>query len=69
MAGKPVATVGSNHTCPMCSGTTPHVGGPITQGITGVTINGKPVATIGSICTCAGSPDTIVTGNPFVLIN
>ena len=69
MAGKPAATVGSNHTCPMCSGTTPHVGGPITQGEPNVLFNGKPVATVGSLCICNGGPDTIVTGNPTVLIN
>ncbi len=69
MAGKPAATVGSNHICPMCSGTVPHVGGPITQGEPTVLFNGKPVATIGSMCTCVGPPDTIVQGNPTVLIN
>jgi uncharacterized Zn-binding protein involved in type VI secretion len=69
MAGKPAATVGSNHTCPMCSGTTPHVGGPITQGEPNVLFNGKPVATMGSMCTCVGPPDMVVQGNPTVLIN
>lgn len=69
MAGKPAATVGSNHTCPMCTGTTPHVGGPITQGEANVLFNGKPVATMGSMCTCVGPPDMIVQGNPTVLIN
>ena len=69
MTGKPAATVGDNHTCLMCSGTVPHIGGPITQGSPNVFINDKPVATIGSICTCIGPPDTIVTGNPTVLIN
>lgn len=69
MAGKPAATVGSNHTCPMCSGTTPHVGGPVTQGESNVLFNGKPVATMGSMCTCVGPPDTIVQGNPTVLVN
>lgn len=68
MAGKPAATVGSNHTCPMCTGTTPHVGGPITQGEPTVLFNGKPVATMGSMCTCVGPPDTIIQGNPTVLI-
>lgn len=69
MAGKPAATVGSNHTCPMCSGTTPHVGGPITQGEPTVLFNGKPAATMGSMCTCIGPPDTVVQGNPTVLVN
>ncbi|MEQ3500671.1 PAAR domain-containing protein [Tenacibaculum sp. SSH1-16] len=65
----PVATVGSMHVCPMCSGTTPHVGGPIAQGETNVLANGKPVATIGSMCTCVGPPDTIAQGFPNILIN
>ena len=69
MAGKPVATVGSNHVCPMCSGTVPHVGGPVTLGETNILINNKPVATQGSMCTCAGPPDTIIQGNPSVLFN
>ncbi len=69
MAGKPIATVGSNHTCPMCNGTVPHVGGPITQGEANILINNKPAATIGSICTCVGPPDTIVQGNASVFFN
>ncbi|MBL3658285.1 PAAR domain-containing protein [Fulvivirga sp. 2943] len=69
MAGKLAATVGSNHTCAMCTGTTPHVGGPITQGEPNVLFNGKPVATIGSMCTCVGPPDMVVQGNPTVLVN
>lgn len=70
MTGKPVATIGSMHVCPMCSGTVPHVGGPIVgPGSPNVLINGKPAAIIGDICTCAAVPDTIVQGNPTVLIN
>lgn len=69
MSGKPAAIVGSNHQCPMCSGTVPHVGGPVTQGSPNVLINGKPAVTIGSICSCVGPPDTVVTGNSTVLIN
>ncbi len=69
MSGKPAATAGSNHQCPMCSGTTPHVGGPIINGSINVLINGKPTARIGDKCTCVGPPDIIVQGNPIVLIN
>ncbi|OED34893.1 hypothetical protein AB832_06735 [Flavobacteriaceae bacterium (ex Bugula neritina AB1)] len=69
MAGKPAATVGSNHTCPMCSGTIPHVGGPIVQGEATVLFNNKPAATLVSMCTCVGPPDTIAQGNPTVFIN
>lgn len=70
MAGKPIATVGSNHACPMVTGTTPHVGGPIVgPGSSNVFINGKPVALMGDTCVCTGAPDTIVEGEPTVLIN
>lgn len=70
MAGKPIATVGSMHVCPMCTGTVPHVGGPVSgPGASNVLINGKPAALVGDMCTCVGPPDVIVQGNPFVKIN
>ncbi|GAO27764.1 PAAR domain-containing protein [Geofilum rubicundum] len=70
MAGKPVATIGSMHVCPMISGTVPHVGGPVTgPGAPNVLINGQPVALMGDMCVCAGGPDTIAQGEPGVLIN
>lgn len=67
MAG-PAATVGSMHVCPMCSGTVPHVGGPVTGGVPTVLIGGKPAAVMGDMCTCIGPPDTIVQGKATVLI-
>ena len=70
MAGKPIATLGSMHVCPMCTGTVPHVGGPIIgPGASNVLINGKPAALVGDMCTCVGPADVIVQGNPFVKIN
>ncbi|TAJ15403.1 paar repeat-containing protein [Marinilabiliaceae bacterium JC017] len=70
MAKQQIATVGSMHVCPMCSGTVPHVGGPITgPGMPGATINGQPIAVVGDLCTCVGPPDTIVQGCPGVTIN
>ncbi|MGG6231213.1 PAAR domain-containing protein [Tenacibaculum sp. SDUM215027] len=69
MSKKPVATLGGNHQCPMCSGSTPHVGGPISKGEQNVLINGKPVATLGSLSTCNVGIDTVVTGNSSILIN
>ncbi|CAM1348181.1 HET-C-related protein [Tenacibaculum ascidiaceicola] len=65
----PIATVGSMHTCPMCSGSTPHIGGPIIKGEPNILINNKPAATMGSLCTCAGPPDTVAQGDPFVFFN
>lgn len=68
--GGPAATIGSMHICPMCNGTVPHVGGPVTgPGSPNVFINGKPAAVMGDMCTCAGPPDTIVQGEATVLIN
>lgn len=70
MEKKQIATVGSAHTCPMVTGTTPHVGGAIIgPGVPGVFIDGQPVAVLGDMCTCAGPPDTIVTACPGVLID
>jgi uncharacterized Zn-binding protein involved in type VI secretion len=70
MAGKPVATIGSMHVCPMVTGYIPHVGGPVTgPGMPGVTVNGQPIAVIGDMCTCVGPPDTIVQGCPGVTVN
>lgn len=67
---KPAATLGSMHVCPMCSGTVPHVGGPVMgPGIPTVLINGKPAAVMGDKCTCVGPPDTIIKGNPMVLVD
>ena len=66
----PVATVGSMHTCPMVTGTTPHVGGPITgPGAPNVLHNGKPAAVVGDLCTCVGPPDMLVQGHPSILHN
>ncbi|PKQ62884.1 hypothetical protein BZG02_11870 [Labilibaculum filiforme] len=70
MAGKPIATIGSMHVCPMVSGLVPHVGGPIVgPGAPNVLINGKPAALMGDMCVCVGPPDVVAQGNPAVLIN
>lgn len=64
----PIATIGSMHTCPMCSGTVPHVGGPVIgPGIPTVLAGNKPVAVMGDMCTCVGPPDIIVQGCATVL--
>lgn len=65
----PAATIGSNHVCPMCTGTTPHVGGPISgPGVPTVLIGGKPASVMGDMCVCVGPPDTVVMGVSNVLI-
>ncbi|MBL3659081.1 PAAR domain-containing protein [Fulvivirga sediminis] len=64
------ATINSMHICPMCTGTVPHVGGPISgPGQSNILINGKPAATQGDLCICSGPPDTIVQGHSAVMHN
>ncbi len=64
----PAATLTHMHTCPMYSGTTPHVGGPIIgPGVPNVLIKGKPAAVMGDQCTCSGPPDVIAKGCATVL--
>ncbi len=66
----PVATIGSMHVCPMCSGTVPHVGGPVSgPGAPNILINGKPAALMGDMCVCVGPPDVIAQGAPSVFFN
>lgn len=56
------------HTCPMVTGVTPHVGGPISgPGNSGILVDGTPVSIMGDMCVCTGPPDVIVTGCPGVL--
>jgi len=50
------------HTCPMVTGSVPHVGGPITgAGEVTVLIGGLPAAVVGDSATCSGPPDTIIS--------
>lgn len=66
----PIATLGSMHVCPMTTGPTPHVGGPVTgPGTPNILVNGKPAAIMGDMCVCVGPPDVIVQGAPNVFFN
>ena len=57
------------HTCPLSTGPTPHVGGPVVgPGVPTVLIGGMPAAVVGDMATCVGPPDTIVKGSATVLI-
>jgi len=63
------ARITDMHTCPMVTGTVPHVGGPILPpGEPTVLIGGLPAARMGDMATCSGPPDTIVGGSGTVLI-
>jgi uncharacterized Zn-binding protein involved in type VI secretion len=57
------------HTCPLVTGTVPHVGGPILPpGCATVNIAGQPAARVGDMLTCSGPPDTIAKGSGTVNI-
>lgn len=57
------------HTCPMVTGTVPHVGGPVSgPGAPTVLIGGMPAAVVGDMCVCTGPPDSIVKGSGTVMI-
>lgn len=63
------ARVGDMHTCPMVTGTVPHVGGPVMPpGCPTVMIGGMPAARVGDMLTCTGPPDTIAAGSATVKI-
>ena len=63
------ARVGDMHTCPLVTGTVPHVGGPVLPpGAPTVIIGGMPAAKVGDMLTCTGPPDSIVAGSGTVMI-
>lgn len=63
------ARINDMHTCPMVTGTVPHVGGPVVgPGELTVRIGGMPAAVVGDIATCTGPPDTIAMGSATVMI-
>jgi uncharacterized Zn-binding protein involved in type VI secretion len=57
------------HTCPLVTGTVPHVGGMVAMGSTTVLINSLPAARQGDvIAESGGPPNSIVMGCPTVMI-
>ncbi len=63
------ARITDMHTCPMVTGTVPHVGGPILPpGEATVLIGGMPAAKVGDSLVCTGPPDTIIAGSGTVMI-
>jgi uncharacterized Zn-binding protein involved in type VI secretion len=62
------ARIGDMHTCPMVTGTVPHVGGPVAVGCPTVLIEGMPAARVGDMAVCTGPPDTIAAGSGTVMI-
>lgn len=69
IGGMPAWRAGSDmHTCPLVSGTVPHVGGVVAVGSVTVLIGGLPAARQGDMITESGPPNTITAGCPTVMI-
>ncbi len=65
----PAVRLTDSHTCPLVSGTTPHVGGPVLgPGVSTVLIGKLPAAVVGDSAVCAGPPDSIAAGSTSVMI-
>lgn len=65
----PAARLTDMHICPLVTGTTPHVGGPVISATAAtVLIVGLPAATVGDTLVCVGPPDTIIKGSATVFI-
>ena len=65
----PAARLSDMHTCPMVTGTVPHVGGPVLPpGCPTVLIGGLPAARATDLATCVGPPDVIAKGSAAVLV-
>lgn len=68
--GQPAARLTDLHTCPMVTGTVPHVGGPVTgPGAPTVLVGGVPAARVTDMLACTGPPDVIAKGSASVFIN
>ena len=65
----PAARITDFHSCPMVTGTVPHVGGPVIgPGEATVLIGNMPAAVVGDSAACVGPPDTIAAGSSSVTI-
>ncbi|MBF04208.1 MAG: type VI secretion protein [Flavobacterium sp.] len=63
------ARITDMHTCPMTTGTVPHVGGPLLPGSNStVFIGGLPASVVGDSCVCTGPPDSLAAGSSSVFI-
>jgi len=68
VGGMPAARIGDMHTCPMVTGTVPHVGGPLVLGAFTVLVAGPPQSRQTDMLVCVGPPDTVAMGEPTVLV-
>ena len=69
IGGKAAWRAGSDtHICPLSDGPKPHMGGVVAMGSTSVLIGGLPAARMGDSIVEVGAPNTIVVGDPTVMI-
>ncbi len=69
IGGKPAWRATADfHTCPLSSGPVPHVGGMVALGSLTVFINNLPAARQGDMIVESGPPNSIVMGEPTVII-
>lgn len=69
IGGKPAWRATADfHTCPLFTGPAPHVGGTVLMGSTTVLINNLPAARQGDMIVESGPPNSIVMGEPTVVI-
>lgn len=69
IGGKPAWRATADfHTCPLVTGTVPHVGGVVAMGSTTVLINNLPAARQGDMIMESGPPNSISMGEPTVMI-
>lgn len=69
IGGKPAwRALGDVHACPLWTGVVPHVGGTVAVGSSTVFINNMPAARQGDSVVESGPPNTIVGGEPTVMI-
>lgn len=69
IGGKPAWRAATDfHACPLVTGVVPHVGGIVAMGSTTVFINNLPAARQGDMIVESGPPNSIVMGEPTVMI-
>jgi len=64
----PAARIGDMHTCPMVTVLVPHVGGPLVLGSLNVLVGGVPQSRQTDFLICVGPPDSVMMGEPTVLV-
>lgn len=69
IGGKPAWRAATDfHACPLVTGIVPHVGGIVAMGSTTVFINNLPAARQGDMIVESGPPNSIMMGEPTVMI-